>query len=57
MGLSRYLEEIRRFPMLEPDQEYMLAKRWQEHGDSDAAEQLARYLARELGNLSGSPDK
>ncbi|HRN85492.1 MAG TPA: sigma-70 factor domain-containing protein, partial [Hyphomicrobium sp.] len=32
-GLSRYLEEIRRFPMLEPNQEYMLAKRWREHGD------------------------
>ena len=30
-GLSRYLEEIRKFPMLEPDEEYMLAKRWQEH--------------------------
>jgi RNA polymerase sigma-32 factor len=28
-GLSRYLEEIRRFPMLEPNEEYMLAKRWQ----------------------------
>ena len=36
-GLSRYLEEIRRFPMLEPDQEYMLAKRWREHEDTDAA--------------------
>jgi RNA polymerase sigma-32 factor len=39
-GLSRYLEEIRRFPMLEPAEEYMLAKRWQEHGDSDAAHRL-----------------
>ncbi|MCB2011294.1 MAG: RNA polymerase factor sigma-32, partial [Geminicoccaceae bacterium] len=29
-GLSRYLDEIRRFPMLEPDEEYMLAKRWRE---------------------------
>jgi RNA polymerase sigma-32 factor len=39
-GLSRYLEEIRRFPMLEPGEEYMLAKRWQEHGDTDAAHKL-----------------
>ena len=39
-GLSRYLEEIRKFPMLEPDEEYMLAKRWQEHQDSDAAHKL-----------------
>ena len=30
-GLSRYLEEIRRFPMLEPQEEYMLAKSWREH--------------------------
>jgi RNA polymerase sigma-32 factor len=39
-GLARYLEEIRRFPMLEPNQEYMLAKRWQEHADSEAAHVL-----------------
>src|SRR4029450_9238725 len=39
-GLARYLEEIRKFPTLEPDQEYMLAKRWQEHADSDAAHTL-----------------
>ncbi|HWB44994.1 MAG TPA: RNA polymerase sigma factor RpoH [Hyphomicrobiaceae bacterium] len=39
-GLSRYLEEIRKFPMLEPNEEYMLAKRWQEHADSDAAHKL-----------------
>ena len=39
-GLSRYLEEIRRFPMLEPNEEYMLAKRWQQHEDSDAAHKL-----------------
>ena len=36
-GLSRYLDEIRRFPMLQPEEEYMLAKRWREHGDRDAA--------------------
>src|SRR5438552_2739226 len=39
-GLSRYLEEIRKFPMLEPNEEYMLAKRWQEHEDSEAAHRL-----------------
>ncbi len=39
-GLARYLEEIRRFPMLEPNQEYMLAKRWREHDDTDAAQEL-----------------
>jgi len=39
-GLARYLEEIRRFPMLEPEEEFMLAKRWQEHGDSQAAHKL-----------------
>jgi RNA polymerase sigma-32 factor len=39
-GLGRYLEEIRKFPMLEPNEEYMLAKRWQEHADSDAAHKL-----------------
>ena len=39
-GLSRYVQEIRKFPMLEPDQEYMLAKRWIEEQDSDAAHQM-----------------
>src|SRR5215510_3144177 len=39
-GLVRYLEEIRKFPMLEPEEEFMLAKRWQEHGDSAAAHKL-----------------
>jgi Sigma-70 factor, region 1.2 len=39
-SLTRYLEEIRRFPMLEPQDEYMLAKRWREHGDRDAAHKL-----------------
>ena len=32
-GIARYLEEIRRVPMLEPQDEFMLAKRWREHGD------------------------
>jgi len=39
-GLVRYLEEIRKFPMLEPGEEFMLAKRWQKHGDSQAAHKL-----------------
>src|ERR1700692_274845 len=39
-GLSRYLSEIRKFPMLEPQQEYMFAKRWREHDDRDAAHHL-----------------
>ena len=39
-GLNRYLQEIRRFPMLEPEQEYMLAKRWVDHHDTEAAHQL-----------------
>src|ERR1700726_4898089 len=39
-GLARYFEEIRRFPMLEPQEEFMLAKRWREHGDREAAHRL-----------------
>ena len=39
-GLNRYLQEIRRFPMLEPEQEYMLAKRWVDHEDTEAAHRL-----------------
>ena len=39
-GLTRYLQEIRKFPMLEPEEEYMLAKSWAEHGDSKSAHKL-----------------
>jgi len=39
-GTVRYLEEIRRFPMLEAEEECVLAKRWREHGDADAAHKL-----------------
>jgi RNA polymerase sigma-32 factor len=39
-GLNRYLQEIRKFPMLEPEEEYMLAKRWVDHEDSGAAHRL-----------------
>src|SRR5258705_8838885 len=45
-GLTRYLEEIRRFPMLEPHEEYMLAKRWREHGDHEAAHKLVNSHLR-----------
>jgi len=51
-GLSRYLEEIRRFPMLEPNQEYMLAKRWQEHGDSEAAQVLVTSHLRLVARIA-----
>ncbi|OUD10380.1 RNA polymerase factor sigma-32 [Marivivens niveibacter] len=39
-GLNRYLQEIRKFPMLEPEEEYMLAKRWVDHEDSNSAHKL-----------------
>ena len=39
-GLNRYLQEIRKFPMLEPEEEYMLAKRWVDHEDSAAAHRM-----------------
>src|SRR5262245_53738529 len=39
-GLTHYFEQIRRFPMLERHEEYMLAKRWREHADHDAAQKL-----------------
>ena len=51
-GLSRYLEEIRRFPMLEPDEEYMLAKRWQEHADSVAAHRLVTSHLRLVARIA-----
>ncbi len=51
-GLTRYLEEIRRFPMLEPDEEYMLAKRWQEHGDSEAAHKLVTSHLRLVARIA-----
>ena len=39
-GLNRYLQEIRKFPLLEPEEEYMLAKRWVDHEDPDAAHKM-----------------
>jgi RNA polymerase sigma-32 factor len=51
-GLSRYLEEIRRFPMLEPQEEYMLAKRWQEHEDTEAAQKLVTSHLRLVARIA-----
>src|SRR5205085_105631 len=47
-GLSHYLSEIRKFPMLAPDEEYMLAKRYKEHGDRDAAHRLVTSNLRKV---------
>lgn len=51
-GLSRYLDEIRRFPMLEPQQEYMLAKSWREHGDREAAHKLVTSHLRLVAKIA-----
>ena len=51
-GLSRYLAEIRRFPMLEPQEEYMLAKSWREHGDRDAAQRLVTSHLRLVAKIA-----
>jgi RNA polymerase sigma-32 factor len=51
-GLTRYLAEIRKFPMLEPDQEYMLAKRWQEYQDPKAAERLVGAHLRLVAKIA-----
>jgi RNA polymerase sigma-32 factor len=48
----RYLEEIRRFSMLEPQQEYMLAKSWREHGDRDAAHRLVTSHLRLVAKIA-----
>ena len=51
-GLSRYLSEIRRFPMLEKDEEFMLGKRWREHEDSGAAERLVTSHLRLVAKIA-----
>ena len=51
-GVSQYLREIRQFPMLEPDEEFMLAKRWREHEDSDAAHQLVTSHLRLVAKIA-----
>ncbi len=51
-SLNRYLSEIRKFPVLKPEQEYMLAKRFQQHGDPKAAEQLVTSHLRLVSKIA-----
>jgi RNA polymerase sigma-32 factor len=51
-GLSRYLQEIRKFPMLEPDEEFMLAKRYKEHEDPGAAQRLITSHLRLVAKIA-----
>jgi RNA polymerase sigma-32 factor len=51
-GLARYLEEIRRLPMLEPHEEFMLAKRWREQGDREAAHRLVTSHLRLVAKIA-----
>jgi RNA polymerase sigma-32 factor len=51
-NLSRYLQEIRKFPMLAQDEEFMLAKRWQEHQDTEAAHRLVTSHLRLVAKIA-----
>lgn len=51
-GLSRYLTEIRKFPMLAKDEEFMLAKAWKEHQDSEAAHKLVTSHLRLVAKIA-----
>src|SRR6188472_351838 len=51
-NLSRYLSEIRKFPLLEPQQEFMLAKAWREHGDTKAAHRLVTSHLRLVAKIA-----
>ncbi|HWD12370.1 RNA polymerase sigma factor RpoH [Pseudochrobactrum sp. sp1633] len=51
-GLTRYLDEIRRFPMLQPQEEYMLAKRYSEHADPEAAHKLVTSHLRLVAKIA-----
>ncbi len=51
-GLSQYLQEIRKFPMLDPEEEFMLAKRWQEHRDQEAAHKLITSHLRLVAKIA-----
>ncbi|MBV8653196.1 MAG: RNA polymerase sigma factor RpoH [Alphaproteobacteria bacterium] len=51
-NLARYLQEIRKFPMLAADEEYMLAKRWREHEDPDAAQRLVTSHLRLVAKIA-----
>src|SRR6516162_341963 len=51
-GLTRYIEEVRRVPMLESHEEYMLAKSWREHGDHEAAHKLVNSHLRLVARIA-----
>jgi RNA polymerase sigma-32 factor len=51
-GLNRYLTEIKKFPILAPEEEYMLAKRWREHGDTEAAAKLVNSHLRLVAKIA-----
>ncbi|MEQ7872643.1 RNA polymerase sigma factor RpoH [Sphingomonas sp. ASV193] len=51
-GLNRYLSEIKKFPILAPEEEFMLAKRWREQGDTDAAAQLVNSHLRLVAKIA-----
>ena len=51
-GLARYLAEIRKFPLLDPQEEYMLAKRWREHEDTEAAHRLVTSHLRLVAKIA-----
>lgn len=51
-GLSRYLQEIRKFPMLEPSEEYMLAKAWRDHEDSESAHKMVTSHLRLVAKIA-----
>ncbi|GGA57761.1 RNA polymerase sigma factor RpoH [Pelagibacterium lentulum] len=51
-GLNRYLQEIRKFPMLDPDEEFMLAKRYKEHADPEAAQRLITSHLRLVAKIA-----
>src|SRR5262252_123921 len=51
-GLGRYLSEIRKFPLLDPQEEYMLAKRWREHEDAEAAHRMVTSHLRLVAKIA-----
>src|SRR3546814_2478436 len=51
-GLNRYLTEIKKFPILAPEEEYMLAKRWTEHQDTEAAAKLVNSHLRLVAKIA-----
>ena len=51
-GLSIYLDQVRQYPILDPDEEYMFARRWQEHGDADAARRLITSHLRLVAKIA-----